>query len=131
MRGGHGSATETCIGSIGGAVARASARPRGSDVGFQTIARIDCDRTAATKGSNGIGAGGQGPDSVRGIIQRRWIGNGRAVRAGVTRGDHHHDAGIPLGFDGSLQSVGGTTLRRRADPGISGNVGSLGWIALR
>ena len=118
------------IGIIGAVTGGARASARSSDIRFYPAASIDSNRTAAAKGSNGIGAGVQGPDRVRCRIERWWIGHSGTTRSGVTRCDHHHNASSGLSFNGRLQCVNRTAFRCRTTPGVDGNVRRLGRVAL-
>ncbi len=102
MRSRHGRAAGKRIRTIGGVAGRASACAWSSDIRFYPVASIDSDRTAAAKESNGIGAGVQSPDRVRGLINGRRIGNCGTARTGITCRDHHHDASSALGLQRQL-----------------------------
>ena len=116
MRSCHGGAIGKRIGSIGKVTGRARAGARSSDIRFYPPASIDGDRTAAAKGSSGIGAGVERPDRVRCLIERWWICQRGTTRSGVTRCNHHHDASSGLSFNRGLQCVDRATFRSRADP---------------
>ena len=57
MRSCHGGAVGKRIGIIGGVTGRTRVSARSADIRFYAAATIDSSRTAAAKGSNGIGAG--------------------------------------------------------------------------
>ena len=73
MRSRHRRAAKSHISIIGGVIAGASACAWRSDIGLYPVASIDRDRAAAAKVSNVIGAGDQGSDCVRCVINRRRI----------------------------------------------------------
>ncbi len=130
MRSCHGGAVGKRIGIIGAITGGTRASARSGDIRFYPAASIDSSRTAATKGSNGIGAGVQCPDRVRCRIERWWICHSGTTRSGVTRCDHHHNASSGLSFNGRLQCVNRTAFRCRTTPGVDGNVRRFGRVAL-
>src|SRR5205814_7241993 len=67
---------------------------------------------------------------IRGRIDTRWICHGGTTRTRVTRCDYHHNAGSGLSFNSGLQRVRRTTLGRRTQPGIVGNVRRLRWVGV-
>ena len=130
MRSGHGRAAKKCVRIIGGVSAGASRVARGGDIGFYPAASIDCDRAAAAKGSDVVGTGVQRANCVGSRIQGWRIYHSGTRRPGITRCHHHLDTGGSLGFDSSLQRVRRTTFGRRADPGVTRNIGCFGRVAL-
>ena len=130
MRSSHGSAAGKRIGIIGCVRGRPRVSARSADIRFYTAATIDSSGTAAAKGSNRIGAGVKRPGRVRCLIERWGICYCGTSRSGITRRDHYHNASSGLSFNGSLQCVNRTSFRRRTAPGVNGDIGCLGRVAL-
>ena len=127
----HGRAAETGITSIGGIACRARAGARSRNVGLDPVTPIDYNRAAAAKPSNGVGAGVQCSNRIRSCINsRRILHSGTTPRTPVPSCYHHHNSSSSLSFNGSLQRVRRTTFRRRADPGVTRNIGCFGRVAL-
>src|SRR5438045_3681082 len=126
----EGGAAGKRIGIIGCVRGRPRLSARSSYIRFYAAATIDSSGTAAAKGSNRIGAGVKRPGRVRCLIERWGICYCGTSRCGITRRDHHHNASSGLSFNGSLQCVNRTSFRRRTAPGVNGDIGCLGRVAL-
>jgi hypothetical protein len=130
VRGRHGRAAKTRIGTVRGKIAGTSACARCCDIGFDPPAAIGCHRAATAKARDGIGACYQRACAVSCRVKSRRILHRGTIRSGVLCGGYHHDTSRSLCLHSSLQGVKRTTFRRRALPGVVSNIRGLGRIGI-
>src|SRR5205823_312127 len=130
MRRCHRRPAKNRVSIIRGIITGTSACARCSDIWFDPITPVDCDRAAAAEGSNVIRPGLQSANRVRRGINSGRVHYGGTVGTVVTRTRHHHDPGSSLSFHSSLQCVRGTAFGRWADPGVTRDIRSPERIAL-
>src|SRR5262245_52632713 len=94
------------------------------------MASIDSNRTTVAKGSDGVCAGGQGPNGVTSLVKGGRIQQRGTARTLIACCYYHHNACSLLSFHSSLQCVNRTTFRRRTRPGVGRNIGRQSWVAL-
>ena len=124
----HGRATEICIRTICVICGRTGVRTRCTDVGLDPVASVDCDRATTAKGRNRISTGVQRTYRIGRRVNSGRSCDGRTTRPSVLCRRHHHNTSSSLCFHGSLQCVERTTFRRRAIPGVVGDVRCLGGV---
>jgi hypothetical protein len=130
VRSRHGRAAKIRIRTVGGVIAGARACARRRNIGFDPPASIGYNGAATAKACNGIGPCLQGSCGVSCRVKSGWILHRGTTRPGVLRGGYHHDTSSRLCLDSSLQRIKRTTFRRRALPGVIGDVRRLGRVGV-
>src|SRR6266545_3687183 len=128
MRSSHGCTAKSGIRAISVVGARASRVTWSSNIRLYPAATVSCNRTAAAKGGNRVGASVQRAHRVGCLVNSWRIFHGGTAWPGVLCGGYHHDTGSSLCFHSSLQAVKRTTFIWRTMPGVIGDIRRLGGV---